>query len=163
MPSSASTLATRADQGVGILLRQGGEDFDQPPVGPDGGEDAGVLHLPGHHDLADAFLFADLDQAAEFAERDPVAARGGAFDVGRGFLFDGDGNGFVALTCGRDSSAISGKRPLPAMMAYFIRRSRRASSFDYAALGGGDEGDQFIDFGAGRHFGANALDRLAWY
>src|ERR1700676_608872 len=55
-----------------------------------------MLHLAGHDHLRDAFLFQDFNQAAELAERDPVAARGKAFDFGRGLFLDPDGDNFVA-------------------------------------------------------------------
>src|ERR1700733_12244248 len=56
-----------------------------------------MLHLTGHHDLADAFRFADLDEFAQLAEGNPVALRGDAFHLRRGFFFDGYRDGVVAL------------------------------------------------------------------
>jgi len=55
---------------------------------------------------------------AELAEGDPVAARGQRLDFGSGLLPDGDHHDFVAqLACGLQGQ--DGKRPLPAMSAYF--------------------------------------------
>jgi hypothetical protein len=39
-----------------------------------------VLHLAGHHDFGDAFGFENFDEAAELAERNPMAASGQRLD-----------------------------------------------------------------------------------
>ena len=76
-----------------------------------------MLHLAGHHDLGDAFVLADLDQPAQFAERDPVAAAAARST-------SGDASSLIAMATASSpclralSSAITGKRPLPAMMPY---------------------------------------------
>ena len=89
-------LGHAADQSVGVLGFERRQQLHQAPVRHDGGENLDVLHLPAHHHLADAFLFADVDQLAQRAQRDPVAARGQRFDFGRRFFLDRDGDHFHA-------------------------------------------------------------------
>ena len=89
-----------ADKRIGILRSEGRQHFHQPPVRPDGRKNLCMFHLTGHHDLRDAFAFTDLDELAEFTQRDPVAAVRRTFHVRRSFFFNGDGNGFVALPAG---------------------------------------------------------------
>ena len=61
-------LGDAADESVGVLLGERGEQLDQAPVGADRREDLCVLDLARHHDFLDAFLFEDVDELAEFAE-----------------------------------------------------------------------------------------------
>ena len=107
-----------ADQRIGILMCQAGQHLDQPPIGPDRRKDLRMFHLPGHHDLRNAFAVADLDQSAQFAKRNPVTTAGSAFDIGRCFFLDRDGNGFVALFA-RGLEGDHGKAPVAGDDAVF--------------------------------------------
>ena len=100
MPSSLQDLRDRANQAIGILAGERGEEFEEPPIRFDVAENFRVLHLAGHHDLRQAFGVADFDQAAEFAQRDPIEFRSEAFEIGRGFFADGDDDGLIAHATG---------------------------------------------------------------
>ena len=82
-------LHDAADEAIGIARGQRGQQFHQPPVGPDGGEDLRVFHLAGHDHFGDAFGLQDFDQPAECSERDPVRGEAGGFDFLRRFFLDG--------------------------------------------------------------------------
>src|SRR5205809_5955688 len=60
-----------------------------------------MLHLTCHHDFVDALFLADLDQAAELAERNPIASRCESFDLGRGFFADADRDHLVPQLASR--------------------------------------------------------------
>src|ERR1035437_4326322 len=146
-----------ADQAIGILCREGGEQLKQTPVGGDGGEDFGMLHLAAHHDLGDAILLADLDHLAELAEGDPVAARGERLHFLGSFFLDGDDRDREPkLACAfqreQREAAVAGDQSVACHGSHLL--------YD-TALAGADELEEFIHFGVERHLGANAFDGLA--
>src|SRR5690242_6047599 len=55
-----------------------------------------MLHLSGHDDVADSFGFQNVDQLAQLAERDPMAARRQPFDLRRRLFLDPDRDHFIA-------------------------------------------------------------------
>src|ERR1019366_6951941 len=135
----------------------GGQQLEQTPVGGDGGEDFGVLHLAAHHDLRDAVLLADLDHFAELSEGDPVAACGQRLHLLRRLLLDGDDRHLQPKLAGafqreQWEAAVAGDQSVTRHLAHLLH---------YAALAGADELEEFVHFGAGRHLGADALDGLA--
>src|SRR5579859_631975 len=106
-----------ADQGIGVLARQGSEQFQETPVGADRRENLRMLDLAGHHDFGDAFGFENVDQAAELAERNPVAAGGQGLNFAGGFFEDTYGDHFVAQFAGvferqNREAAVAGNKPV---------------------------------------------------
>ena len=73
---------------LGIFRRQRGQQFDQPPVRPDGGEDLGVLHLPAIITSPMPSSLQDLDQRLSSPSEIQCIARPG-FHFRRGFLLNG--------------------------------------------------------------------------
>ena len=78
-----------ADQAVGVLEGEAGEDAQELQVGHDVREDLPVLDLPGHDRLAGARLLQDRDRPAELAEADPVDLVHLGLELGRRLLADG--------------------------------------------------------------------------
>ena len=118
MPSSRNTLLNAADQRRCVLFFQRGQQFQQPPVGFNGGEDADMFDLSGHHHFGDAFALQNVDQLSELADVDPM--HGGS----ERRAISGEASFSMATTttsCPSRravSSASSGKRPLPAIIPY---------------------------------------------
>ncbi len=77
------------------------------------------------------------------------------FDFFGGFFLDGDDGDLVAQLAG----AFEGQEREAAVAGDQAVASSRSLLND-AALAGGDELEQFVHFGAGRHFGADAFDGL---
>jgi hypothetical protein len=68
----AQHVGHRTNQAVGILRRQLPQHAEERQVGDDAPEDLGVLHLPGHHGVADAGGLQDRDALPELAEGNPM-------------------------------------------------------------------------------------------
>src|ERR1035437_7094878 len=151
-----------ADQAIGVLCRERGEQLEQTPVGGDGGKDFGVLHLAAHHDLGDAVLLADVDHLAELAEGDPVAARRQGFHLLGGFFLDGDDGDVIPELPGafegeQREAAVAGDQSVAGCRgSHYLTHL-----FNDTALAGADELEEFVHFGARRHLGAYAFDGLA--
>jgi len=65
MPSSSSTLMTPPSKPSVFPGGQGGQQFEEAPIGPQSTRRFGMLHLAAHHHLGDAFLLQNVDELAE--------------------------------------------------------------------------------------------------
>jgi len=89
-PFLGKFVGDRAEDGVGLLVFERGQQFDGGQIQPEPPEELRVFDLAGHHGFFHALFLQEGDGFFDLSEGDPVEPVARLFDPGVGLLLDPD-------------------------------------------------------------------------